>query len=236
MIVRTHRRRLGISQETLAERANLHRTYVTDVERGARNLSLESISKLAQALKMPMGALFAPATRDAADLAPAHAAPVDILLVEDDPKDRELTLEGFKAAKLANRIDVACDGAEALDFLFAKADHAGAGGGLLPGIVLLDLNLPKVNGLGVLRRIKSDKRTRNIHVVVLTASRNTEDLRQALRFGADAYIVKPLGFQNFSAITPQLDFYWTLAAPGLRGGAANAVLRAAKVRPSSPPG
>jgi CheY-like chemotaxis protein/DNA-binding XRE family transcriptional regulator len=167
-VVRNYRQQLGISQEALAERADLHRTYVTDVERGARNLSLESISKLAQALRIPMGALFAPTLGHAASFEHADAVPVDILLVEDDPKDRELTLAAFKQAKLANQIHVVCDGAEALDFLFSPAPHARRNDRNLPGVVLLDLNLPKVTGLGVLRRIKVDERTRKIQVVVLT--------------------------------------------------------------------
>ncbi|HVV70554.1 MAG TPA: helix-turn-helix domain-containing protein, partial [Verrucomicrobiae bacterium] len=110
--IRAHRLRLGMSQEALAERAELHRTYVTDVERGARNLSLESISRLARALEVSIDFLFLPSARGGGfgtDAGGRGAAPhpIEILLVEDDPKDTELTLQAFKKAKFANRVEVA---------------------------------------------------------------------------------------------------------------------------------
>jgi CheY-like chemotaxis protein len=218
--VREHRRHQGISQETLAERAELHRTYITDVERGARNLSLQSISKLACALKVSIGSLFARAAGGAVAESGAQTGssskPVDLLLVEDDSEDLELTLRAFKKAKLANRIDVVRDGAEALEYLFRRGgsgQHPESG---LPAVVLLDLKLPGVHGMEVLRRIKADERTRKTHVVVLTGSRSDEHLQEALQLGADAYMVKPVDFQRFSAITPQLNFYWTLLSRGAR--------------------
>jgi len=213
--VKRERNRQGISQETLAERADLHRTYVTDVERGTRNLSLESIRRLAEALGTSIGALFA-ATADQGSSAvdpgardPANQI-VDLLLVEDDPLDIELTLEAFKAAGLTNRMLIVRDGAAALDFLFCEGEYAHRRVENRPQVVLLDLNLPKVHGLEVLRRIKADERTRMIRVVVLTASRKDENIHDALRLGAEAYIAKPVDFQNFSEVTPKLSFHWTL--------------------------
>lgn len=211
--VREHRLRLGFSQEALGERAELHRTYITDVERGARNLSLESISKLARALEVPIGALFARSDSDKCSTGrpkpPAQA--VRILLVEDDPKDAELTLQAFGKARLDNQIEVVHDGAAALEALFGRGE-AGAKTLPLPSIILLDLGLPKLHGLEVLRRIKADERTRKIHVVVLTGSRNDAYLQEALQLGADAFIVKPVDFRNFSSVVAQFDFNWALLA------------------------
>jgi CheY-like chemotaxis protein/DNA-binding XRE family transcriptional regulator len=213
-VVRRERRRLGFSQERLAERAELHRTYVTDIERGARNLSIESISKLARALNTTIGALFSPLAahlRAAGEAQGTASSPdvVDILLVEDDANDTQLTLEAFKRARLTNRVHIVRDGAAALDYLFFRGEYEHRLD-LGPAMILLDLNLPKVHGLEVLRRIKADERTRSIAVVVLTMSREDEHIREALQLGADAYITKPVDFQNFSAITPQLDLHWML--------------------------
>jgi CheY-like chemotaxis protein/DNA-binding XRE family transcriptional regulator len=210
--IREHRRRLGMSQEALAERAELHRTYITDVERGARNLSLESISKLARALEISLGALFTsmcPRSGEGYSGPSASAQAAHLLLVEDDPKDVELAIGAFQRAKLANPLDVARDGAEALDLLFARGAYERRQVPV-PSIVLLDIGLPKVPGMEVLRRIKSDERTRRIHVVMLTGSRSDDLLQEALQLGADAYIVKPVDFVSLSAVTPQLNFYWTL--------------------------
>src|SRR5262249_17391110 len=137
------------------------------------------------------------------------AQPVDILLVEDEPHDVELTLRAFKAAKLANRIHVVHDGAAALEFVFDRGAHRRQSEPL-PHVILLDLNLPKVHGMEVLRRIKSDKRTQMIQVIVLAISRRDEHVREAMQLGADAYLVKPMDFPSFSKVTPQLNCYWSL--------------------------
>jgi two-component system response regulator len=147
---------------------------------------------------------------------PVHSAAnhvVDLLLVEDDPMDIELTLEAFKAAKLSNRVHITRNGVMALDFLFCQGKYANRQAENRPQVVLLDLNLPGLHGLEVLRRIKADKRTRTIQVVILTVSRNDEHIREAMELGADAYIVKPVDFQNFSEVTPKLSFEWTLRQP-----------------------
>lgn len=208
--VKRRRSRLGISQEELGERAALHRTYVSDVEAGKRNLSLESLERLARALDSSLSSVFDAVEARAGSLGPGPVLSdvAEILLVEDDPNDVELTLAAFKRAKLANPVRVARDGAEALELLLGKV--------VLPHIILLDLHLPKVPGLEVLRRLKSDERTRGIPVIVLTVSHRSEDFREARQLGADAYIVKPVEFENFSQVAPRLSFRWALLESGAK--------------------
>lgn len=206
--IKSKRSELGISQEELADRAGLHRTYISDVERGVRNPSLESIEKLAVALDLSVSRLFRRA-KDGGDGVPA----LEILLVEDEPADVELTMRAFRKAGVTNPVRVVGDGVAALDFLFATGPYAHRREGALPGVVLLDLRLPKLNGLEVLRRIKADRRTKNIPVIVLTSSRLDEDMTECAQLGAENYIVKPVDFQNFSEITPLLKFKWALMKP-----------------------
>ena len=128
--------------------------------------------------------------------------PVELLLVEDNPNDVELTLHVFKKYNLANTVKVARDGAEALEFLFGEGfDH-------LPKLILLDLKLPKVSGLEVLGKLKSDSRTKRIPVVVLTSSREDRDLFLCYELGVNSYIVKPVDFAQFSEAIRQLGLYW----------------------------
>jgi CheY-like chemotaxis protein/DNA-binding XRE family transcriptional regulator len=220
---RIWRDRLGISQEELAERAGLHRTYVSDIERGARNVSLESINKLASALEIPIATLFAEA-QGAADLAasqpPTTEGIVDILLVEDNPDDVQLTFAALNAANMTNKVHVARDGVEALDFLFRTGEFVNRHRRNRPQVILLDLGLPKMDGLEVLRRIKADAHTQSIPVAVLTASKHDRDIVTAKRLGADAYIVKPVDFHSLSQIAPQLSLQWALMkSPSENSGA-----------------
>ncbi len=200
--VRTQRKRLGISQEELAGRAGLHRTYVADIERGARNLSLANIEKLAKALGTSIPALFTDVS--------GRGTAAQVLLVEDEPTDVELVLRAFKKACLTNPVHVARDGAEALDYLFCTGAHAHRRMEDAPQVILLDLSLPKVNGIEVLRRVKSDPRTKTIPVVVVSAFEEGRDVEEAKRAGADTLILKPVDFQRFSQITPQLHLCWAL--------------------------
>jgi len=211
--IRSQRTELHMSQEELADRAGLHRTYISDVERGARNLSLESIERLARALELSVSVLFARAANGA-----GSEQLVEILLVEDNPHDAALTVRAFRKARITNVLHVAHDGAEALEFLFATGTHEDRAHRPLPGVILLDLNLPKLDGLEVLRRIKADKRTQQIPVIVLTASNHDRDIAACRRLGVESYIIKPVGFQNFSEVTPHLRLDWALKKPS-NGGA-----------------
>jgi CheY-like chemotaxis protein len=206
--IKNGRSQLGISQEELAYRAGLHRTYVSDVERGARNPSIESIEKLARALEISVSTLFQHAGNG------SHARqPVEILLVEDDPRDVQLTLRAFKKSHITNPLHVMRDGAEALDFVFAKGPYVHRAEIERPLIILLDLNLPKKSGLEVLQEIKAHKQTQKIPVIVLTASNRDRDFNECRRLGVDTYIVKPVGFHNFSEVTHHFRFGWALLEP-----------------------
>jgi len=135
---------------------------------------------------------------------------IEILLVEDNPNDVELALHALKKNNLTNHIQVVRDGAEALEFLFGSGAYAGREVNHTPKVILLDLKLPKVDGLEVLRRIKSDERTRLIPVVVLTSSREERDIVESYRLGVNSYIAKPVDFEQFTEAVRQLGLYWLL--------------------------
>lgn len=133
-----------------------------------------------------------------------------ILLVEDNPDDEALTLRAFRKNNIKNEVVVARDGAEALDYLFATGAHEGRDVTDLPQVVLLDLKLPKVDGLEVLRRIRADERTRPLPVVILTSSKEERDLIEGYRLGANSYVRKPVNFDEFIEAARQLGLYWLL--------------------------
>jgi two-component system response regulator len=135
---------------------------------------------------------------------------VEILLVEDNPNDVELTLHAFKKHNLANRIQVVRDGAEALDFLFGSGAHKERDINQHPRVILLDLKLPKIDGLEVLKRVKTDPRTKMIPVVVLTSSREESDRVESYKLGANSYICKPVDFDQFTESMLTLGMYWLL--------------------------
>ena len=133
---------------------------------------------------------------------------VELLLVEDDPNDVELALIALRKHKLANKIHVVRDGEEALDFLFARGAYAQRGSNGPPKVILLDLKLPKVSGLEVLKAVKDDPRTRAVPVVVMTSSREQRDMVEGYRLGVNSYIQKPVDFIQFQETIKQLGLYW----------------------------
>lgn len=126
--------------------------------------------------------------------------PVDILLVEDNPDDAKLTIRALKKRNVSNNIFIVKDGEEALDFIFAK--------GNCPKLILLDIKLPKVSGIEVLKQIKSNEKTKTIPVVMLTSSREEPDIKECYKLSVNSYIVKPVDFEKFSQIIEQLNLYW----------------------------
>ena len=133
-----------------------------------------------------------------------------ILLVEDNPDDADLTLRALKQQKILNEVLLARDGAEALDYLFGTGAYAGRDTSRMPQLVLLDLKLPKVDGLEVLGQLKANEESRTIPVVVLTSSREEQDIVRSYKMGVNSYIVKPVNFDNFSEAVAQLGLYWLL--------------------------
>jgi two-component system response regulator len=135
---------------------------------------------------------------------------VEILLVEDNPTDAELCIRALKKSNLANSLVWVKDGAEALDFLFATGTYSSRQGANSPKVILLDLRLPKVDGMEVLRRVKNDERTRTIPVVVLTSSKEDRDVAESYQLGVNSYISKPVEFDEFAKTVSELGLYWLL--------------------------
>ena len=135
---------------------------------------------------------------------------VDILIVEDDPRDAELTLRALRKNNLANHVYVAEDGEEALDFFFCRGKFAGRSLNSPPKVVLLDLKLPKIDGLEILKIIKKDNRTMHIPVVIVTSSKEERDIKKAYELGANSYVVKPVDFDTFVNAMSSLGLYWLL--------------------------
>jgi CheY-like chemotaxis protein/DNA-binding XRE family transcriptional regulator len=166
---------LGITQEELAWRADLHRTYLADIERGARNVTLRTVANLAKALHITVGNLFAyvttmPGTALRAGAEPAPGEVQVILLVEHNATDAAMTARGLKQAKLALPLKIVRDGETGLDYLFGTGRYAKRKP-VRPQLILLNLNLPKMSGSEFLQRVKNDERTRDIPVLVLTVPR-----------------------------------------------------------------
>ena len=135
---------------------------------------------------------------------------VEILLVEDNDDDANLTIRGLKKQNLANRLHRVEDGEEALDFIFGKGKYDGRLVNNTPKVILLDLKMPKVDGLEVLKAVRSDDRTKHIPVVVLTSSKEEKDITESYNLGVNSYIVKPVDFQKFAESIKDIGFYWLL--------------------------
>jgi two-component system response regulator len=131
-----------------------------------------------------------------------------VLLVEDNPDDIKLTLKAFERSHLANKVEIARDGVEALDFLYGSGKHTGRDLSVMPEVVLLDLKMPRMDGLEVLRRIRSDERTKLLPVVVLTSSLEDKDRVESYRLGTNSYVRKPVDFHQFAEAVQQLGLYW----------------------------
>ncbi len=141
---------------------------------------------------------------------PSFEGPISILLIEDNAADAELAIRALQRARVGNHIQLLKDGAEALDFIFCEGTYANRSMTNQPKVILLDLKLPKVHGLDVLRRLKSDPRTQPIPVVVLTSSAEDRDVVESYHLGVNSYIVKPVDFEQFNRVVAQLGFYWVL--------------------------
>ena len=133
-----------------------------------------------------------------------------ILLVEDNPDDVELTLNALRENNISNKVEVVCDGQQALDFIYAKGAYAGREKELLPAVVLLDIKLPKIDGLEVLRKIRENTATKLLPVVILTSSREEKDLVNGYKFGCNSYVRKPVEFEQFVKAVKELGLYWLL--------------------------
>jgi two-component system response regulator len=207
---------MGFTQEELAWRANLHRTYITDIERGARNVTLNSIESLAKALQVTAGNLLSHAVTAAGafirpDTKTARIPVREILLVEDNATDAAMTEHAFTQAKVTNPLKIVGTAEDGLDYLFGKGRKAKRKRAQ-PQLILLDLNLPRMSGLEFLRHIKSDERTRDIPVVVLTVSQSDQMIIECGQLGAANYIVKPFGIEGLVRVTPNLNLHLTVGA------------------------
>ena len=146
---------------------------------------------------------------------------VEILLVEDNPSDAELVIRALRKVNLANNLVHLKDGEEALDFIFATGPFAGREKSAVPKVILLDIKMPKVDGIEVLRRVKSDPATKHIPVVIMTSSKEEQDVIRSYELGVNSFVVKPVGFQNFASAVSELGLYWVLTNQSL--GSLNSV-------------
>ncbi|TRX20624.1 response regulator [Flavobacterium franklandianum] len=136
---------------------------------------------------------------------------IEILLIEDNKNDAELTIRALKKNNLANKLVHLKDGAEAIDFIFAEGNYSGRKVENIPKVILLDLKMPKVNGIEVLKKIKADERTKKIPVVILTSSKEDPDIQECYRLGVNSYVVKPVQFEEFVKSVSELGLYWIIS-------------------------
>ncbi len=211
--LKDQRELLGYSQEKLAERSGLHRTYITDIEGGHRNITLKSISRLAEALEIPLADLFLKIEKRSEPISKAVQpifSPFDILLVEDNPSHVELTLNAIERNGVTNPIFVTRTAEETLDYLFAQGKFSSREKAGNPKLILLDLTLPGMSGIEFLKETRKHEKTRSIPIVILTSSRSDQDYKACVELGVKAFISKPIDFMEFSMIVPTLGFRWQL--------------------------
>jgi two-component system, response regulator len=220
-VVRSQRLSAGLSQEELAHRSGLHRTYVTDVERGARNPSLNSIKKLSDALGMPLGGLFGLVEeadrREHQTAASSHQEnasphkPAAILIAAENSSNADTVIRVLSENNIVNNVHVVHDGAEAMDYVFCTGAYKKRDFLETPGLVLLDLRLGKIDAFTILAKIRDNPLTRPIPVVALGAQ-SDQDLAKARQHGVTEFIVAPFDFPKFALASAQLGFQWTLVS------------------------
>jgi len=220
LVVKSLRLEQKLSQEELAHRSGLHRTYITDVEHGSRNISLESISKIARALGISIADLFSMiaeySTTATAEASVSYTAetkkfePVEIIVIEAEQSSHAVLSHTLQDWSVANRIHTFGNEREAFDFLFsnsAQKDRLANGRKL----ILLDLQHPQLNSIQVLEKIRSQNGTRNVPVIVMTSSSNDSKLEQCKRLGIKEYLIKPVSFPDFANMLPQMGLQWHLS-------------------------
>jgi CheY-like chemotaxis protein/DNA-binding XRE family transcriptional regulator len=212
-MVREFRHRLGLTQDELGFRSNLHRTYIADVERGARNVTLRSIINLAKALDVTVGRMLSHAadkgdTRAGEeDASAAHMA--DILLVDDNGAEAALAVRAFKRARVTNRLRIARDAEEALGMLDGAQGKLGP---VRPGLILLNPILSGMSGVEFLRRIRMDRRTRDVPVVLIASAGRGKAFREYRRLGAANCIARPIEVESVVRLAPKLDLQLSLVS------------------------
>jgi two-component system response regulator len=214
-VVRACRHRLGLTQDELGSRSNLHRTYIADVERGARNVTLRSIINLAKALEVTVGNMLSHAADAGVWNAGSHDSSVvdvsDILLVEESATDAALTERVFKRARITNRLRIARSAEDAMAILLGASGSAKRNP-VRPRLILLGLKLPGMSGLELLRKIKADRRTRDVPIVVLANSWSDKAIIESGRLGVQNHIIKPFSIESLVRVAPKLDLHLTLGA------------------------
>lgn len=214
-VIRALRRERNLSQEELANLSGLHRTYITDIERGTRNVSLKNITRIAAAMNLSLQEMFMlvdQCSRDERNILSDSIAkgsfrdePIEIVLIEDDQNFVELTLYALNKGNIINHVRVLHDGEEAQRYLFDKRMVENEKKPI-PGVILLDLFLPLIDGFQLLENIKNNESTKNIPVVVMTSSVSRADMDRCLALGVEAYLTKPISIENFTDVMRTLGF------------------------------
>lgn len=187
----------------------MHRTYIADIERGVRNITLRSIINLAAALQVTVSSLLAEPGETVHGPNEGHVAS-EVLLVESNPAEAEQVVQALAQAKFTNPVTVARDGEEAIDYLLGRGQFKGRAPSDTPHLVILDLKIPKLDGLEVLRRMRAQESTRSVPVVILTGARDERTLLECARLGADTVITKPLTVEKLAGVIPKLNLRWAI--------------------------